>query len=100
MCTLDLWTNEPPLKKVLRSMTAEVELQKEWQAKLRYRRLYLPQPLPAVTKNVRVRYRVAWERVLLALIAIACLATFKANSALEDQYRHDASTAYRAIDLR
>ncbi len=91
--------SEARLARVQQAEEPAIQLQKEWQEKLRLRRLYSVQPAPRIVKRARIRYRLAWDRIILVAVAAACVATFRSNAALEAQYRADARTAYSGLHL-
>lgn len=56
-----------------------------------------PDPIHTVHKTARrvtVRRHVIWSRVLLPLLALACVATYFGNNGLEKQYQHDRQAVY------
>ena len=97
MYTLDFGTNGSPLDRILRTMTAEVQMHQDWQSKLRYRRLYMPTKAVATVKKVRVTKKVAWERILLPLLLAACFSAYQANSGLDREYKSDLQTTYQHL---
>ena len=95
MYALDLRMNEAPTERL--APLREADVARIWQAKHRYRRLYVEEPAARRIRRTRVRYRVAWDRVVLVFVVLASIATFRANAALEDQYRNDLRTTYAHV---
>jgi len=96
MCTFDIRTNIGGYDSLLESMTAEgTKPRQGWQATPSYARHYRPYLVRTVT--IRTRRKIAWERILLPFLAIACYATWQANATLSQQYNTDAQTIYRSL---
>lgn len=97
MNTLDLRTNEKRLETILRAMTADIPVCEDWQSRLRYRRLYTRPTGPEVKRRAVGKRKIAWDRVLLLAIALACAATYQVNAGLERQFQLDSQTVYRNV---
>ena len=50
-----------------------------------------------IARKARVRRRVIWSRILLPLLAMACVAAYQGNSGLEKQYQNDQLTIYSQL---
>ena len=95
MYALDLRMNETAPERL--QPAPDVDFQREWQARHRHRRLYIEESAAKRVKRTRVRYRIAWDRVLLVFVVLASVATFRTNAGLESQYLHDLKTTYKGV---
>ncbi len=95
MSTMELMTDPARWDHVLEVMTREMPVfDSRWTLDSGHGR---PRPIHTVQKTARrvgVRRRVIWSRVLLPILALACVATYFGNSGLEKQYEHDQQTVY------
>lgn len=57
-------------------------------------------PRQRVRYHTHVRTKIAWERLLLPLLILACAVTYRNNSSLEQQYQQDRATVYSNLSVQ
>ncbi len=88
-------TNTANWDSILKTMTQEVNYTPSWTAVGGYRSHYYSAARPV--RRTSVRRKIAWSRILLPLLALACLSAYQANSNTEQQYQNDYQNLYSRV---
>ncbi|HEY3779714.1 MAG TPA: hypothetical protein VGL56_01430 [Fimbriimonadaceae bacterium] len=87
-------TNTTNWDSILNAMTQEVNHTPTWTAVGGYRsHYYAARPV----RRTSVRRKIAWSRILLPLLALACISAYQANSNTEQQYQNDYQSIYSKV---